>query len=266
MAQKQSQLDKLLQIMQQLRDPENGCPWDKEQTFESIVPHTIEETYEVADAIFNGDMSEIKDELGDLLFQVVFYAQLGKEQGDFEFDDIAQAINDKLIRRHPHVFSESQAEQNIDLSAQWEQIKSEERKVKGLAADSSILANVTQGLSPLTRANKLQQKCSKVGFDWNELPPVVDKIHEEIAEVLAEVNAPKINQQAVEEEIGDLMFAVVNLARHCKVNPETALIRANSKFEKRFRQVENLIEKQGSSVENSSLEEMEAAWVKIKKL
>lgn len=258
------QLQRLLNIMQQLRDPDTGCPWDKEQSFESIIPYTIEETYEVAEAILQGDKADIKDELGDLLFQVVFYAELGKEQGDFEFEDIAQGICDKLVRRHPHVFATEQVNTQVDLSQQWEKIKAEERQAKGQELDSSVLANVSHGLTPLLRANKLQKKCAKVGFDWTELGPVVDKVHEEIDEVLAEVNADEVNQHAVEEEVGDLLFAVVNLARHAKVDPEMALIKANNKFEKRFRAVEQLIKQQGSSLESSSLNEMEQVWRQIK--
>jgi ATP diphosphatase len=259
-----NQLSRLLDIMERLRDPETGCPWDQKQSFESIVPHTIEETYEVADAIVSGDMQDIKDELGDLLFQVVFYAQLGKEQGDFDFEDIAQAISDKLVRRHPHVFQVTEYKTDDELNNQWEQIKAQEQSINNQAPDTSILANIPQGMTPLLRAQKIQKKCSKVDFDWTELPPVVDKIHEEIAEVLAEVNASEPNQQAVEEEIGDLLFAVVNLARHTSVNAETALIKANRKFEKRFRQVEQVIEKQGLSIESADIKQMEAAWQQIK--
>jgi ATP diphosphatase len=269
-----SQLSRLLDIMQQLRAPETGCPWDQKQGFESIVPHTIEETYEVADAIFSGDMHDIKDELGDLLFQIVFYAELGKEQGDFDFEDIAQAISDKLIRRHPHVFNVSDVTElktknghktQDELNNQWEQIKAQERLSKKKELDTSTLANIPQGMTPLLRAQKIQKKCSKVGFDWTELPPVVDKIHEEIEEVLAEVNVSEPNQEAVEEEIGDLLFAVVNLARHTSVNAETALIKANRKFEKRFRQVEQVIEKQGLSMQSANIQQMEAAWQIVKK-
>ena len=267
-----SQLTRLLEIMQQLRDPETGCLWDQQQNFESIVPHTIEETYEVADAIFSGNMQDIKDELGDLLFQVVFYAQLGKEQGDFDYGDITQAISDKLIRRHPHVFDagdgvdEKRHKTQGELNNQWDQIKAQERASKNQALDTSTLANIPQGMTPLLRAQKIQKKCSKVGFDWTELAPVVDKVHEEIEEVLAEVNVSEPDLQAVEEEIGDLLFAVVNLARHTSVNAETALIKANHKFEKRFRQVEKVIEKQGISMESANLQQMKAAWQKIKSL
>jgi ATP diphosphatase len=261
-----TELTRLLNIMQQLRDPETGCSWDQKQNFASIVPHTIEETYEVADAIFSGNMADIKDELGDLLFQIVFYAQLAKEQGDFDFEEIAQAISDKLVRRHPHVFQSSNLNTDAELNLQWEKIKQQERErdLAGKAIDNSILANIPVGMTPLLRAQKIQKKCAAVGFDWTELPPVVDKIHEEIAEVLAEVNGPSPDQVAIEEEVGDLLFAVVNLARHTSVNAESALIKANRKFEKRFRKVEQVIEKQGLSLEEANLEQMEAAWQQIK--
>lgn len=259
-----SELTRLLNIVQQLRDPETGCPWDQKQNFSSIVPHTIEETYEVADAIFNGNMTDIKDELGDLLFQIVFYAQLAKEQGDFDFEAIAQTISDKLVRRHPHVFETNNLKSDAELNLQWEKIKQQERDLAGKEVDSSVLANIPEGLTPLLKAQKIQKKCAAVGFDWTELPPVVDKIHEEIAEVLVELNAPTPHQEAIEEEVGDLLFAVVNLARHTSVNAESALIKANRKFEKRFKQVEQAIEKQGFSVEEASLEQMEAAWQQIK--
>ncbi|MGJ8679862.1 nucleoside triphosphate pyrophosphohydrolase [Paraglaciecola sp.] len=261
---KHPKLQNLLNIMEQLRDPVAGCPWDNKQTFESIIPHTIEETYEVADAILNGDVLDIKDELGDLLFQIVFYAQLAKEQGDFEFEDVAEVISEKLVRRHPHVFSHQKSTSNELLSEQWEAIKTQEREAQGKANDLSVLANIPAGLTPLIRANKLQKKCAKVGFDWPELPPVVDKVYEEIDEVLAELNVQEVDQQAVEEEIGDLLFAVVNLSRHANVNPEVALMKANNKFEKRFRQVEKLMAEQGSDVSKASLQQMETAWVNVK--
>jgi ATP diphosphatase len=267
MSKSSGQLSRLLEIIQRLRDPETGCPWDQKQSFESIVPHTIEETYEVADAIFSGDMNDIKDELGDLLFQIVFYAQLGNEQGDFDFEDIAQTISDKLVRRHPHVFdvlNDKAHKTEEQLNSQWDQIKAQERTNKNQELDTSTLANIPQGMTPLLRAQKIQKKCSKVGFDWTELAPVVDKIHEEIEEVLAEVNVSEPDQLAVEEEIGDLLFAVVNLARHTSVNAETALMKANRKFEKRFRQVEKLIGKQGLSMESANMEQMEAAWQHVK--
>lgn len=267
------QVSRLLKIMQQLRDPKTGCPWDQKQNFTSIVPHTIEETYEVVEAILSGNMLDIKDELGDLLFQIVFYAQLAQEQQQFDFEDIAQTISDKLVRRHPHVFhsadkgavNEADIKSEQQLNQQWENIKQQEREASGKPIDDSTLANIPKGMTPLLRAQKIQKKCANVGFDWTELPPVVDKIHEEIEEVLAEINTPEPNQLAIEEEIGDLLFAVVNLARHSSVNAETALIKANRKFEKRFRKVEQEIDNQGMNMHDASLQQMEAAWQKIKK-
>ena len=262
------QLERLLWVMDKLRDPEGGCPWDLEQDFASIVPHTLEEAYEVADAIENGSMDDVKSELGDLLFQVVFYARLAKEEQLFDFEGIAESIAEKLIRRHPHVFgseSEKSADKS-DLNAQWEKIKQQEREAAGKVNDNSILANIPKGMAPLTKAFKLQKKCAKVGFDWPELPPVVDKIHEEIEEVLAELNAESIDQVAVEDEVGDLLFAVVNLARHAKVDPERALRKANHKFETRFRQVEQQLSLDFGAVENCSLEQMENAWQHVKQI
>ncbi|MBU3004495.1 nucleoside triphosphate pyrophosphohydrolase [Paraglaciecola arctica] len=271
------QISRLIKIMQQLRDPKTGCPWDQKQSFTSIVPHTIEETYEVVEAILSGNMLDVKDELGDLLFQIVFYAQLAQEQQQFDFEDIAQTISDKLVRRHPHVFQRDvkgevkgavkavAIKSEEQLNQQWENIKQQERQASGKPIDDSTLANIPKGMTPLLRAQKIQKKCANVGFDWTELPPVVDKIHEEIQEVLAEINAPEPNQLAIEEEVGDLLFAVVNLARHSSVNAETALIKANRKFEKRFRKVEQEIDSQGMNMHDASLQQMEAAWQKIKK-
>jgi ATP diphosphatase len=265
-----SQLTRLLEIMQQLRDPETGSPWEQQKNFESIVPHTIAETYEVADAILSGNMHDIKDELGDLFFQVVFYAQLAKEQGDFDFEDIAEAISDKWVQRHPHVFDmlgirvTTELKTDDELNNQWELIKVQERATKNQEPDTSILANIPAGMTPLLRAQKIQKKCSQVGFDWTEVKPVVDKIYEEIEEVLVEINVSEPDQQAVEEEIGDLLFAVVNLARHTSVNAEAALIKANHKFEKRFRLIEQIIDAQGLNMKSASAPQMEAAWQQIK--
>jgi len=256
-------LANLLKTMEVLRDPLVGCSWDKQQTFTSIVPHTIEEAYEVADAIASGDMAAVKDELGDLLFQVVFYAQLGKEQNEFDFAGICQQLNGKLIRRHPHVFEKSTELSPAALNVQWEQIKAQERAIKQELSDNSVLAHIPKGMAPLQRAQKIQKKCAVVGFDWETLPPVVDKIHEEIQEVLDEINGPQPNQHAIEEEIGDLLFAVVNLARHAKVDAESALLKANLKFEKRFRAVEDILNQQGG-IEAASLDEMETAWQQVK--
>jgi nucleoside triphosphate diphosphatase len=259
-----SAVQRVLEIMQRLRDEKHGCPWDKQQTFASIAPYTIEEAYEVADAIHSGNMLHIKDEVADLLFQVVFYAQLGQEQDAFDFSTICQHLGDKLERRHPHVFAQPQALDEGALSQQWEHIKQQERSVHE-NYDNSLLANIPPGLAPLKRAQKIQKKCANVGFDWPDLPPVVDKIHEEIAEALAEINADTPSPTAIEEEIGDLLFAVVNLARHAKVDADTALLKANRKFERRFRQVEHSIHQQGKSMQSATMAEMEAAWQLAKK-
>ena len=261
----------LLDVMKALRDPETGCPWDLKQSFESIVPHTLEEAYEVADAIYRNDMADIKEELGDLLFQVVFYSQLAQEQGAFHFDEVAATMAQKLIRRHPHVFSPSAQDTNDKLAndalnQQWEAIKQQERQQKAgdKPTDASILANIPVGMSPLIRASKIQKKCAKIGFDWPEIPPVVDKIHEEIDEVVEAHQLPQRSQSHVEEEIGDLLFAVVNLSRHLSVDPERALQLANNKFIRRFKGVEKLMTENHKTLDSASLEEMERAWVKVK--
>jgi len=258
-------LNELLSIMRQLRDPVAGCEWDKQQTFASISPYTIEEAYEVADAIDKGNMDEIRDELGDLLFQVVFYAQIAQEQSGFAFADVANSMSAKLRRRHPHIFPDKNGKTILPQKGQWEQIKAQERLSAGINRDDSILANVPLGMSPLLRAQKLQQKCAKAGFDWDALSPVLDKLQEEIEEVMAEVNAPDPSQAAIEDEIGDVLFSVVNLARHVKVDAQSALRKASTKFEQRFRLVESLVRAQGQSVKDCSLSELEAFWQQAKK-
>lgn len=264
-------VERILWVMEQLRHPVHGCPWDKEQTFETIVPYTIEEAYEVADAIMQGDIAEVKDELGDLLFQVVFYARLGEEQSAFDFDAIASQIAEKLIRRHPHVFSDAQIQTEEQLNTNWEAIKRQERLANGQDSDDSILANIPSGMAPMKRAIKLQKRCAKVGFDWPDKQQVVAKINEEVEEVLEAVAAkeqglePVKAQQDIESEIGDLLFAILNLARHCKVDPDVALIKANQKFESRFRMVEQMANQQ-AGLPSLSLEEMETLWQQVKKL
>lgn len=260
------QVERLLSIMARLRDPENGCPWDKQQSFETIVPFTIEEAYEVADAIEHGSMQDIQDELGDLLFQVVFYAQLGKEQQAFDFEGIAQTICDKLIRRHPHVFAEQKQTSVEQVSLTWDALKQQERVQKGIHPQASILDNIPIGMSPLMRAQKIQKECAKVGFDWPDVAPVVDKVEEEIAEVMEEVKQDPQDQQRIEEEMGDLLFAVVNLSRHLKVNPETALRKANRKFAGRFAKVEQHFAAQKTDLSDATLSQMEAIWQKVKHL
>ncbi|RTR34545.1 nucleoside triphosphate pyrophosphohydrolase [Shewanella atlantica] len=251
----------LLDIMAKLRDPINGCPWDRAQTFETIVPFTLEEAYEVADTIERMALDELPDELGDLLFQVVFYCQLGKEQGLFDFGDVIEKICTKLTSRHPHVFGELEGASTEQVKESWEKIKANERSEKEL---HSVLDNIPLGLPALTRSVKIQKRVARVGFDWAELAPVVDKIHEEIAEVLHEVEQEEVIPSKVQDEMGDLLFAVVNLSRHLGVEPEQALRQANTKFERRFRGVETLAGQSGKSMQEHSLEELECYWGEIK--
>ncbi|WP_028864763.1 nucleoside triphosphate pyrophosphohydrolase [Psychromonas aquimarina] len=266
----QNSIEQLLNIMKQLRDPESGCPWDTKQTFASIVPHTIEEVYEVADAIEQQDYKELQGELGDLLFQVVFYAQMAKEQNLFEFDDITATLNEKLIRRHPHVFSGKEFADEQAVHANWEAEKEKERALKAQAADKddSVLDNIPLAIPALSRAYKIQKRCANVGFDWKKLAPVIDKIKEELDEVLVEVKRDDLTEQQkqlrIEDELGDLLFANVNLVRHLKCNPEQVLRQANHKFETRFRLVELEVFKQGRLMSDCSLEELEDIWVKVK--
>ena len=303
---KLSEMQRLLKIMAQLRDPQSGCPWDVKQTMESLTRYTIEEAYEVADAIANGDMHDIKDELGDLLFQVVFYAQIASESRAFSFDDVAKSISDKLVRRHPHVFANSHAPEgevdtnenvtvertqlsDIALNAQWDAIKAQEKQLKkqrlkqdSEATENSILDNVPKGMPALMYAQKLQKACAKVGFDWPDAAPVIDKVREEVEEIQQELDFKQRaqgalktgvvplnsgvpdNQQAIEEEIGDALFAMVNLARHCKVDADTALRNASNKFANRFKGVERLAAEQGDKLDALTLDEMEALWQQVK--
>jgi tetrapyrrole methylase family protein/MazG family protein/ATP diphosphatase len=261
---------RLIEIMAALRTPQTGCPWDLEQDFRSIAPYTVEEAYEVADAIERGDLDELRDELGDLLLQVVFHARMAQEKGVFAFPDVVAAICDKLIRRHPHVFGDGADLSAEGVTAQWDEIKAAERAAKRGRNDSpapaSLLDGVPLALPALTRAVKLQQKASKVGFDWNNASHVMDKIREETEEIAAELDAADVDPTLVEEEIGDLLFVVTNLARHAKVDPEQALRGANAKFERRFHHIERRLAEMGSSAEDASLDQMEALWVEAKRL
>jgi len=259
-----SDLDGLLQLMARLRSKEDGCPWDVEQTFASIAPHTIEEAYEVADAIDHGDMAHLKDELGDLLFQVVFYAQMAKEQGDFDFHDITAAITDKMIRRHPHVFgSQSGIDDAEAQTVNWETLKAEERKTKADGKHHGALDDVSHGLPALMRAAKLQKRAARVGFDWPDVQPVFDKLHEESAELEAEIESG--DTEAMEHEVGDLLFTCVNLARKLNIDPETALRRANGRFETRFGHIERTLWGAGRSVEETVLDELDRLWNQAKR-
>lgn len=256
-------LDDLLAIMARLRDPEHGCPWDVQQDFTSIASYTIEEAYEVADAIDRGDYDDLRDELGDLLLQVVFHAQMARERGLFDFDDVVHAIADKMRRRHPHVFGNERYE---DVQAQiraWDAIKAAERAGRGESHDGSALAGVSRGLPEWKRAAKLQQRAASVGFEWREPGPVLDKLAEEVDEVRAEF-ASGADVDRLEDELGDVLFVTANLARHAGVDFSRALRRANAKFERRFRRMETLAAAQGRPLAERSLDEQEALWRQAK--
>lgn len=257
-----NQIDRLLGIMARLRDPQNGCPWDKEQTFATIAPYTLEETYEVLDAIAREDFDDLRGELGDLLFQVVFYAQMAQEQTLFNFDDVCAAISDKLERRHPHIFGDAHAENSTEVLARWEEIKTAERAEK---AQHSVLDDIPHSFPALMRAHKIQKRCSNVGFDWTSLGPVLDKVYEEIDEVMDEAKQAVVDQARVEEEMGDLLFATVNLSRHLGVKAEVALQKANLKFERRFREVERIVTARGLEMTGVDLETMEEVWQEVKR-
>lgn len=252
-------IDELLAIMAALRTPGTGCPWDLEQTFRTIAPYTVEEAYEVADAIERGDLPALKDELGDLLFQVVFHARMAEEEGAFDFNDVAGAIVDKMRRRHPHVFEAQDGRDAHRQTVLWEQQKAEERKAKGAA---SLLDDVPVGLPGMTRAVKLQKRAARVGFDWTDARSVLAKIAEEAQELVraAETKSP----DAVEDEFGDLLFVIANLSRHLGVDPEAALRRTNEKFVRRFRHIEQRLNAQSRALEEASLEEMEDLWTEAK--
>jgi MazG family protein len=250
-------IDRLLAIMARLRDPKDGCPWDREQDFATIAPYTIEESYEVADAIARGDMAALKDELGDLLFQVVFHARMAEERGDFAFGDVVAAISDKMLRRHPHVFGAAEVTDAAAQTVAWEAHKAAERAGQG------TLDGVALALPALLRAIKLQNRAARVGFDWPSLTPVLDKLREELAEIEHEVTSDGPRDR-VEDEVGDFLFVVANVARHLGLDPEAALRRTNGKFERRFRRIEELLAEKGKIPADSTLEEMDALWNQAK--
>ena len=262
-------MQRLLGIMARLRDPEGGCPWDLAQDFATIAPYTIEEAYEVADAIDRGDMQGLRDELGDLLLQVVFHAQMAAEAGHFGFQDVARAISGKMERRHPHVFGDASREDAGAVRASWEEIKRAERQAAG-DVDASALAGISRGLPEWQRAVKLQDRAARVGFDWPGPAPVMDKLVEELDEVRAEFDAiaaapdDAAARDRLEAELGDLLFVAANLARHAKVDVGAALRRANHKFERRFRAMEALATADGRALSQRPLEEQEALWTRAK--
>jgi MazG family protein len=265
---KRYSLDDLIAVMARLRDPEHGCPWDIKQDFSSIAPYTIEEAYEVADAIARGDVEALKDELGDLLLQVVYHAQMASERSCFDFSDVADAIARKMIRRHPHVFAESSLREQFLTANLWERIKAEEKaeratKDAAAAAVPSRLDDVPLALPALMRAVKLQKRAAEVGFDWPSLEPVLGKAGEEMAE-LQEAIAAQDDRAKIEEEFGDLLFVMANVARHLKIDPEAALRRANAKFVRRFRSIEQALARVGRRCEDATLEEMDRLWDEAK--
>lgn len=267
-----SDITRLLEIMAALRTPGTGCPWDLEQDFASITPYTLEEAYEVVDAIERGDLADLRDELGDLLLQVVFHARMAEEQGAFAFSDVVEAITKKLIRRHPHVFGSTKDLSPEEVKRLWDSIKAEEKAERkaararmGLAPEAheaGFLGGIPTALPALTRAQKLTSKAAKVGFDWPDAAQVIDKIHEELDEVKEASSSG--DRDRIEDEIGDLLFSVTNLARHFGIDPERALRRTNAKFERRFRAVERALGEQDRTLDEASLEEMEQHWVAAK--
>jgi ATP diphosphatase len=261
-----TELARLLAIMARLRDPATGCPWDVEQTFATIAPYTIEEAYEVAEVAETGDMAGLRDELGDLLLQVVFHARMAEETGSFAFADVAQAISDKMIRRHPHVFGATEIDSAAAQTVAWETLKAQERRAKAEAEGrrESALDGIGPGLPALTRALKLQRRAARVGFDWPEIAPIFDKIEEEIGELREVLADSASDPDRIEDELGDLLFAVVNLARRLDRDPEQALRRAGRKFDRRFRRIEEFLADEGKTAAKSTLDEMEALWRRAK--
>lgn len=272
-------IEDLKYLMARLRDPDIGCPWDYKQDFRSIVPHTLEEAHEVADAIERADYPHLKDELGDLLFQVIFYGQLGKEGRHFDFDGVVDHLVRKLIRRHPHVFPEGTLESKVDphnrptdaqIKASWERIKAEERAMKpesGAAAEESRLDGIAPSLPAMVRAEKLQRRAASHGFDWPDIEPVFAKLHEEIDELKAawqQAQRDPEDRDALEDELGDLLFVCVNLARFLKVNPEQALRRTNRKFDARFRAIERVLASQGRDFDAQTLDQLDEIWQSVK--
>jgi len=261
-------LARLLAVMEWLRDRRHGCPWDIEQTFRTIAPYTIEEAYEVADAIARDDLGALKEELGDLLLQVVYHAQMAREAGAFDFGDVAAAIADKMVDRHPHVFGDATVASAEAQTVSWEARKAAERAARQRdrheARPAGTLDGIALALPALLRAEKIQKRAARVGFDWKETGPVIDKIEEELGELRTELAQGTIDQDRLVDELGDVLFAVANLARHVKVDPEAALRATNDKFERRFRHIERRLAESGRTPSDATLDEMEALWQEAK--
>ena len=257
-----TELDRLIQIMARLRDPETGCPWDAAQDFASIAPYTIEEAYEVADAIQIGERDAIRDELGDLLLQVIFHSRIAEEEGSFTFEDVARGICDKMTARHPYVFGSDERPTVDAQNGLWEDIKAKERAVKG---ETRLLDGIARGLPPMLRALKLQKRAARVGFDWPNISQIIDKMNEETDELMVELEQSPRDQARVADEVGDLLFVAVNLARKAGIDPETALQSCNLKFEQRFNFIEEKAEKINKNLSDMTLEEMEQYWQAAKR-
>ena len=257
----QSKIERILNVMAALRHPETGCPWDLQQDFASIAPYTLEEAYEVTDAIERGDMDDLKDELGDLLLQVVFHARMAEESNLFDFDDVVNAISDKMIRRHPHVFGDADADNPEAVRQSWEEIKAQEKAEKGKSEADSLMDDIPLALPGLSRAVKIQNRAARIQFDWPDIEPVFDKLQEEIGEVREAIKSGSAD--AMEDEIGDLLFVVANIARHLKIDPEKAVRRTNGKFMSRFKHLE--AQAAQSDKETLTLEELETFWQAAKK-
>jgi nucleoside triphosphate diphosphatase len=258
-------IGRLLEIMAALRTPKTGCPWDLEQNFASIAPYTLEEAYEVADAIARADLTDLKEELGDLLLQVVFHARMAEEQRVFDFGDVVQAITEKLIRRHPHVFGDERSQTPESVKGLWERVKAEEKAARKGPKQNGALAGVPVALPALTRALKLQEKASKVGFDWNDPRAVLSKIREEADEIEDALDDPAANTAEAAAEVGDLLFAAVNLARHLRADPEALLRQTNQKFERRFAAIESALAAKGKAPKDATLSEMDGLWEEAKR-
>lgn len=253
-------IDRLLDVMATLRDPQGGCPWDLKQTWQTIIPHTLEEVYEVADAVDRNDVEALRDELGDLLFQVVFMAQIASDEGLFDFNDVAQGIADKMVRRHPHVFGDVEYASEAEQKQSWEEIKQTERDNK---KQMDFFSDIPVAMPALRRSQKIQKRAARVGFDWADWRLVVPKVHEELDEIVDAVDTSE-SAERVEEEVGDLLMAVANLGRQLKVDAENALRLSNKKFERRFLAVEKVLAEQGVTLDEADLDAMETAWERVK--